>query len=78
MKKTITADMVNRVYSGVPGCACGCRGTYSSSSRSIGIILKKYADAKVVDSTPGFGDDGEIIFWDNAEGTRTYTIYLKK
>ena len=29
MDKEITRDKVKRVYSGTPGCCCGCRGKYT-------------------------------------------------
>lgn len=37
----VTTEMVVRVYSGRPGCGCGCKGTYSESQRSKTIILNK-------------------------------------
>lgn len=36
---------VSAVYSGRQGCACGCRGNHSSTSRSIKIVLSKMRDA---------------------------------
>ncbi len=32
---------VTRVYSGSPGCMCGCKGKYSDSDRSRKIIFNK-------------------------------------
>lgn len=34
-------SQVTRVYSGRPGCMCGCRGKYSDSDRSRKIIFNK-------------------------------------
>ena len=34
-------ENVKRVYSGRPGCMCGCRGTYSDAERSKKIIFNK-------------------------------------
>ena len=36
---------VSAVYSGRHGCACGCRGNHSSTSRSIKIVLNKMREA---------------------------------
>lgn len=35
MIATIPTDAVIRTYRGRTGCACGCRGTYSSNTRAI-------------------------------------------
>lgn len=34
-------ENVARVYSGKPGCMCGCRGKYSDSGRGTKIIFNK-------------------------------------
>ena len=77
----IRADQVKQVYSGRPGCACGCRGNYSENRGAITVSLKKYAAAlaegRKVETIEASAGDGPILFWDNEEGTRTYTIYLK-
>jgi hypothetical protein len=33
--------MVKRVYSGRPGCACGCRGNYSTNPATITRIVNR-------------------------------------
>ena len=45
MKPSITPEMVEQVYNGRPGCACGCRGNYSTTKRSITLALKKFHSA---------------------------------
>ena len=39
MQKTI--ENVSRVYTGFPGCMCGCIGKYSEGDRSKKIIFNK-------------------------------------
>lgn len=75
----ITVDMVERVYNGRPGCACGCRGTYSDSKRSISSLLKKFEAIICIEvhEIPESPTSGRILYWDSSE-TRTHTIYLKK
>lgn len=79
-KPTINPNQIGRVYSGRPGCACGCRGNYSESKRSVNHVLKLYNQTPEdrIESTQGIGDDGMIYFWDSEDGNRTYSIYLKK
>lgn len=36
---TLTDDMVDRVYSGRPGCMCGCRGKYSTYRPQVRKVL---------------------------------------
>lgn len=38
--KSLTADQVLSVYSGKPGCACGCRGKYSYNSKHVAAASK--------------------------------------
>ena len=79
MKPQIDRSKIKRVYSGKPGCACGCRGSYSESKASITKTLKRYEEAEeqAIKTIEASGDDGEILFWDSADGERTYTIYLR-
>lgn len=70
-KPEIQIEKIREVYTGRPGCACGCRGTYSESPRTMKHVLKKFAEASKV-----FGFEGGVYF-DNEDGTRTYTIYFK-
>jgi hypothetical protein len=81
MKTLINAAQITKVYTGAPGCACGCRGNYSTAKNVISKVLKIYNKTEVEavqeGSMPSL--DGEnFVFWDNAEGTRTYTIYFKE
>lgn len=32
---------IDRVYSGKPGCMCGCNGKYSSEGRGVSIIYNR-------------------------------------
>ena len=38
--KQIDLDKVVRVYSGKPGCGCGCNGKYSTDARNIKRVTK--------------------------------------
>jgi len=76
----IKKEQITRVYSGKVGCACGCRGNYSTNKA---VITKAYSDyLRVISKTPleeAEGMDGEhFVFWENSTGSRTYTIYFKK
>jgi hypothetical protein len=74
LKATATVDRakVVRVYSGRPGCACGCRGNYSENPATIARIVNRInaLGAQTYD-----GSEQEFAFADNDEGTRTYTAY---
>lgn len=47
---------VKRVYSGLKGCMCGCRGKYSESDRSKKIILGKIL------RDPNHQVDGDCVY----------------
>ena len=65
----IDPKTVSRVYSGRPGCMCGCRGNYSTNPATIAQICKKIENLGG-ESTPD---------WHTAETpTRSYIAYLKK
>lgn len=76
----ITRDDVERAYSGAPGCACGCRGTYTTNKGGITRILnalKAIADAdpdavKVDD----FGSDG--VCYNVCGDTRYRWVYVPR
>lgn len=36
----IDPKTITRVYSGKPGCGCGCRGKYSDTPRSVAAIVR--------------------------------------
>lgn len=66
----IKFENVKRVYSGKPGCMCGCRGKYSEEGRGVKIIFNKIlkGDYKV--------DEGaSCIYLDSP--TRTLVAYFK-
>lgn len=67
--------MIASVYSGRPGCACGCRGTHtenpSSVTRVVRTLESNAADVRVI---KGLG--GELIFCLDTE-TRAYAVYCK-
>lgn len=79
MKPTITKADIVRVYSGLPGCACGCRGTYSESKAQITRVMNMYnalpEGTKV--NTSYRNGELEFVYWDSQNGNRTYTIYTK-
>ena len=65
----VLRQAVNRVYSGRPGCMCGCRGSYSSARGQVTRVLNimaANADRVVVD------DNMLTLDLDN----RSYTAYL--
>jgi len=37
----IDRSQIKSVYSGRPGCACGCRGKHSSDARTISLIVNR-------------------------------------
>lgn len=41
LTETIDPERIYCVYSGKPGCGCGCRGTYWEDDRNIRRIVKK-------------------------------------
>ena len=47
----INPEAVKRVYSGRPGCGCGCRGRYSDEPKTIRLIVKKMNAARRRPST---------------------------
>lgn len=79
-KPKLTVDMVKTVYNGRPGCACGCRGEYKITRRSISLLLSKFETTdweKIVfiPESETLKDDGAIFYWDSNE-TRCHAIYL--
>jgi hypothetical protein len=64
-----TLANVERVYSGKPGCMCGCRGKYSISQRSVKILFNK------VMGNPKHKMDGNIAYVETA--TRNLVVYFK-
>lgn len=74
MTVIVNAADVTEVYSGRRGCACGCRGNYSTTPRSI---------SRVVAKINGAADDGHTVnvedwgVWVDTT-TRSYTAYTKR
>jgi len=65
---TLEPQNISRVYSGRPGCMCGCRGNYSTNPAQITRVCN-VIKALGGQSTPD---------WHTAETpTRSYTAYLK-
>ena len=67
-----TLANVKEVYSGKPGCMCGCRGKFSrpdTSPRSVKILFNK------VMNNPKHTVDGECVFVKTA--TRNLVVYFK-
>jgi hypothetical protein len=72
---SITPAMIDQVYSGKPGCMCGCNGTYWKTGRMVKKvlnILKQHPHAMV--------QDGYIIYIDYPQqcDLRNYVVYLKE
>lgn len=73
---TLTATNVERVYSGKPGCMCGCNGKYYDNGPMINKvlnILKNDPRTKI--------QDGYILYIDEIDlkqGERNYVVYLKQ
>lgn len=67
---TISANDIGKVYSGRPGCGCGCNGKYWEDARNIKRIVK------IMNSRPSeVTDDGGIFALEN--DTRYYWAYPK-
>lgn len=66
--RELRPSQVTRVYSGLPGCGCGCRGKYFEDSRNITRVVNamkamlddEYVNIKAVDfdfdDSNSFGD----------------------
>lgn len=61
---------VDRVYSGRPGCMCGCRGKYTNEGRGVKIMYNK------VMNHPGVEMGDDYAFVDT--GTRYLAVYFKR
>jgi hypothetical protein len=69
--KLTIADIV-RVYSGKPGCGCGCRGTYSETKAQKTRILNTVSNLS--EEYPIVESDGVLSI---ETPTRYYWIYLR-
>lgn len=80
---SISTSDVTQVYSGKPGCSCGCRGKYteaSDASPSARALVTKVV--RMLNESPrtrrNDGDalsGGPILYLDTDR--RTYAVYLK-
>lgn len=69
----ISPESIKRVYSGKPGCGCGCRGKYSEDPKTIKLIVGKM-NRMNADKDVRIGcTDGEIFFVETP--TRNYWAY---
>lgn len=59
LTEPINPETVYRVYTGKPGCGCGCRGTYWEDARNIRRVVK------AINARIGSGAETQI----NADGT---------
>ena len=64
------SEQFERVYSGRPGCMCGCRGNYSSHKSSITRVVNKIL------SSPDHKREDNHVYLDTP--TRTYVAFLKE
>jgi hypothetical protein len=68
----LDATKVTRVYSGKPGCACGCKGSYSRNPKTIRLIVKKMNAIFAADPEQAQKTNERIARTD----TRQYFAYL--
>lgn len=78
--KGIKIENINRIYSGKPGCMCGCRGNYQEGAKAQRILanMATYAEANnlEIQSQPGIGEDATILYVEGEQ--RVYAVYLNK
>ena len=81
----IDVTKVGEVYSGRPGCACGCRGKYyHSSTPHEGYVEGDATDDKMVARVVKLFNANLELVWDVGGGIfqfdlsekRTYTVYM--
>lgn len=74
----VDVDMIERVYSGRPGCGCGCRGTYSEDKSTKSRILNAVRSAPLGEvriEVTGQGPEARIVIaWETE--TRNRWIYV--
>ena len=70
-------DKVVRSYAGKIGCACGCIGNYSESSRSKAIVRGKMVKLmELADDSVQWMSCDQFVSAENYETGRAYTLYL--
>ena len=70
----LTVDQTTRSYSGLPGCMCGCKGTYNESERARKMAITALLKSPLVryDSW-GEGAEGALFV---VTATRNRVLYL--
>ena len=79
MLSQIKIEQVVRVYSGRPGCACGCNGNYidaPKANRVFSNMLKFDAANPEAKKIEGYDLDGDKFLSLEIE-TKVYTVYYK-
>lgn len=75
----LTHNNIDKVYSGKPGCMCGCNGNYSKSDKAKKSALTRMLKTNYkVQMFSKSHDNLGCLYFDNERGTRTNAIYLKK
>ena len=88
VKKIKAVNRVAQVYSGKPGCACGCRGKYypnnekSKPTKKEQVMIKRVHKLMEKGAKQGKvyswrGVSSELVVLDTSP-SRTYTLYYKK
>jgi hypothetical protein len=76
----IDIKQVQEVYSGKPGCACGCRGKYYTDGKMIEKVVGIINETKPIDIC--HASDNRFVWIDkldeNGIAKRTYTVYFKR
>jgi hypothetical protein len=74
--KKLTVQQIERVYSGKPGCMCGCNGKYCDSGFMLERILILIQSAAGEESLEVSREHG-FIFYKFSE-TRIFCLYLNE
>ena len=70
VKELAPLSQVKQVYSGLPGCACGCRGTYFPRDKKVALSKGYWTDADEVNKEDGWKKSNRMI-------KRVYNLFLK-
>ncbi len=75
---SVKPEQITRIYSGRPGCGCGCRGTYITDNPDAFARKLKFfqRNADKVKVNPGRFGDNEHIFYIEHE-TRYHWLYTE-
>jgi hypothetical protein len=75
---SLTPEQVLRVYSGRPGCGCGCRGNYSDAkaAKTRALNVLRNAPVSEVKVSAGMNGEGLILVWETE--SRYRWVYLKE